>query len=329
MKKTMILAAPCLIMLAACGGGSTGNSSFENLQNAPVGSVVLSADTPVEAASIDEILAVNFTDSPVGSSIVITEGALAGVSFVKSEPIAGKETILLTQRDGIELTAFVSGSSEAELAAAIQLLEVEGSEVSNPSVQTLNGGTVNFWSETKALGAIESEFTEIYIGTGDRSVSGNVGGTTLNGETTISLGTKRSYGVGGTDSYQSRTVSGDFVYEGLATVFGEEASYTTNEAKMTVNFVTGDGNLIAENFNPDEDSTPLVVTVDSDIALNNATGFITSTGGLLKVGNEEGSIAVSGVLSEGNDAVAGVLIAENEVNGIIGGVFALPETPQN
>ena len=324
MNKKLVLAAPCLAMLAACVGSSDGSAT--NLTSAPAGSVVLSADTPAEASSVDEILSINFTDSPVGASVEITEGDFAGISFTKAEAIGGKETILLSTPDNIELSSAVLGSLEDNLTVAIKFIDNDGIEENRPS-EIVNGTPINFYKETNSSGTTQQEFSEIGIGDLDNGVSATISVTELAGETTLVLGSRRYFeAVGATDDYQEKA-TGTFEYGGLATVFGVEDSYTTETASMTVNFEQSSGTFNATNFTPDEDAAPKTITIENVLSLDNSTGFISSTSGTLTVGTVSGSIAVNGVLSENNNAVAGTLIPTDGVDGIIGGVFALPKNP--
>ena len=326
MNKKLVLAAPCLAMLAACGGSSTGNNSYANLADAPAGSVVLSADTPAEASSVDEILSINFADSPVGASVEITEGDFAGISFTTAEAIGGKETILISTPDNIELSSALLGSLEDTFAVAIKLIDSDGEETFRS--QTVNGASVNFSTYTTSLGTTVQENSETSIGDSDNGVQATISVIELAGDTSVVVGAARYFeAVGATDNYQEKA-TGTFEYGGLTTVFGYEESYTTETANMTVDFEQGSGTFNAANFTPDEGSAPKTITVENVLSLNNNTGFISSTSGTLTVGTESGSIAVNGMLSENNDAVAGALIPTEGVDGIIGGLFVLPQNPE-
>lgn len=327
MKKRMVLAAPCLAMLAACGGGSTGNSSYENLQNAPAGSVVLSADTPAEVSSIDEVLAVDFTQSPVGSSVVITEGDYAGISLTKTEPIGGKESVFLSSPNSVEISSALIGTLEDDLAVAIQFLgSTTGIEEVRPN-EIINGTSVSFYKETNTEGQTSQEFNEISIGDENKGVSATVSVTDIADETTLVLGARRYFEAdGATDDYQEKS-TGSYTYTGLATVFGYVDSYTTESADMTIDFENSDGTFSATNFAPDEGAEPKTISIDSLLSLDNSTGFVSSTSGTLTVNGVAGDIAVNGVLSENNTAVAGVLIAPAAIDELNGGVFVLPKNP--
>jgi hypothetical protein len=326
MNKKLVLVAPCLAMLAACGGSGTNPAVAPNLTSAIQGSVVLSADNPAEATSVDEILSVNFTDSAVGSSVTITEGDFAGISLTKVEAIGGKETILLSSPDDVELSSALVGSLEDDLKVAIQFIDVDGIEENRPS-ETINGTQVYFYNSTNSEGTTARQTNEVGIGDLDNGVSATMSITELAGEATLILGARRHFeGVGATDNYQEKA-TGTFEYGGLTTVFGVDDSYTTETASMTVNFEQSSGTFNATNFTPDEDAAPKTITIENVLSLDNSTGFISSTSGTLTVGTESGSIAVNGVLSENNDAVAGVLVPTDGVDGIIGGLFALPQNP--
>ena len=325
MNKKLVLAAPCLAMLAACGGSGTNPTVAPNLAVAPAGSVVLSADTPAEASSLEEILSVNITDSAVGSSIEITEGDFAGISVTKAEPINGKETIFVSTPDNVELSSALVGSLEDDLQVAIQFIGIDGT--ADYRTETVNGTSIYFWKETNSLGTTAREQNEVGIGNSDKGVAATVAATELGGETTLVLGSRRYFeAVGATDDYQVKA-TGTYDYEGLATVFNVNDSYTTETASMTVNFEQSSGTFNATNFTPDEGAAPKTITIENVLSLDNNTGFISSTSGTLTVGTESGSIAVNGVLSENNDAVAGVLIPTDGVDGIVGGLFVLPQNP--
>ena len=326
MIKKLVLAAPCLAMLAACGGSGTNPTVAPNLAGAPAGSVVLSADTPAEASSIDEILSINITDSAVGSSVEITEGDFAGISITKAEPINGKETILVSTSDNVELSSALVGSLEDDLQAAIQFIGIDGTE--DYRTETVNGTSIYFWKETNSLGTTAREQNEVGIGNSDKGVVATVTATELGGETTLVLGSRRYFeAVGATDDYQVKA-AGTYDYEGLATVFNVNDSYTTETASMTVDFEQGSGAFNAADFTPDEGAAPKTITIESVLSLDNNTGFISSTSGTLTVGGDTNSVAVNGVLSENNDAVAGVLVPTEGVGGIVGGLFALPQSPE-
>ena len=332
MTKKTYLAAPLLVLLAACGGGSTNptttpprTTDAPNLTGAPAGSVVLSADTPAEASSIDEVLSVNFTDSPVGSSVKITEGDFAGISLTKAEPISGKETIFLSTPDNVALSSALVGSLMDDFQVTIQFIGIDGTE--DYRAETVNGTSIFFWKETNSLDTTAREYNEVGIGNSDKGVNATVVATELGGETTLVLGSRRYFeGVGATDDYQEKA-TGTYDYGGLAIVFNVYDSYTTETASMTVDFEQGSGTFNAADFTPDEGAASKTITISSVLSLDNSTGFISSTSGTLTVGTDSGSVAVNGVLSENNDAVAGVLVPTEVVGGIVGGLFVLPQNP--
>ena len=152
----------------------------------------------------------------------------------------------------------------------------------------------------------------------------------------MKIGARRYFeAVGESDSYIEKT-SGVYTYKGLVTVFSDEASYTSRNNKMTVDFGTSSGRFEAGNFELDQDGGVVpnktinnIDIVALDLTLNNSTGFISSAGGAIKVDGTDGAVDINGVLSANNDAVAGAIVATEAIDGIVGGGFVLPQVPVN
>ena len=334
MNTKLILAAPCLAMLAACGGGSTGggstgNSSYEKLQNAPAGSVVLSADSPVEVASLDAVAAIDFDNSPVGSSIAITEGKFDGLSIEVAEPIAGKPTLIIRAPDtDIEAISAVVGELNTWVQSATALAGLDGSESGRSEV--VNGRNVFFGQEDKSKGTTTNTDGWIEIQTGNNSsIEAYVSSASVGNDVALVVGGSRfDYTTLKLMEYSAPTAGGTYTYEGVAVAFGADAaSYTSDSARMSINFDDSSGTFTASNFQPDEGAANKVIDMTSTIVVNNSTGTISSSSGTITSGNVSNDLAVNGVIGFDNSAVAGGLVPKAQTDGIIGGVFALPKNP--
>ena len=329
MKRKIILAAPCLAMLAACGSGSTGAVSYENLQDAPAGSVVLSADTPVEVASLDEVAAIDFDNSPVGASIAITEGDFDGISLEVAEPIAGKPTLIFRDPDAdIEVISAVVGELNTWIQSATALAGLDGSESGRSEV--INGQNVFFGEEFKSSGTTTNTDGWLSIRTGNNSsIEAYVSSASVGNDVALIVGGSRF------DEtrlklmeYSAPTAGGTYTYEGVAVAFGaDESSYSSDSARMSINFNDSSGTFTASNFQPDEGAANKVIDMTSTIVINNSTGTISSSSGTITSGDVSNDLAVNGVLGFDNSAVAGGLVPKAQTDGIIGGVYVLPKNP--
>ena len=324
MNKNLLIAAPCLALLTACGGSSTGDFSFETLQSAPAGSVVLSADTPVEAASLEQLAAINFTSSPIGSSITIAEGELAGLSITKAASIGGKTTVTVSQPGATATTTEIRGAVSDILELEAEFMGVDGEETFQ--VQNINGTEVYFETDTRISGTKTSNNAYFGINGTQGSVEATI--------TTIEIGddiAAAAFGVNRevegeiSPNYEAPT-AGNFSYAGLSSLFGEEVEHTSNTATMEVNFEDLTGTFSASGFEPDEESVAKVISIESALTINNTSGTISSTSGTISVDGVSGDIGVNGMLAFDNNAAAGTLIPTAEVDGIAGGIFVLPRT---
>ena len=324
MNKNLLIAAPCLALLTACGGSSTGDFSFETLQSAPAGSVVMSADTPVEAASLEQLAAIDFTSSPIGSSITIVEGELAGLSITKAASIGGKTTVTVSQPGATETTTEIRGAVSDILELEAEFMGVDGEETFQ--VQNINGTEVYFETDTRISGTKTSNNAYFGINGTQGSVEATI--------TTIEIGddiAAAAFGVNRevageiSPNYEAPT-AGNFSYAGLSSLFGEDDEYTSNTATMEVNFEDLTGTFSASGFEPDEESVAKVISIESALTINNTSGTISSTSGTITVDGVSGDIGVNGMLAFDNNAAAGTLIPTAEVDGIAGGIFVLPRT---
>lgn len=330
MNKNIIIAVPCLALLTACGGSSTGGSSFEappsleELQSAPAGSVVISADTPVEAASFEQLAAIDFTSSPIGSSIAIVEGELAGLSITKAASIGGKTTITISQPGATETATEIRGTVSDILKLDAEFIGVEGEETFQ--VQNINGTDVYFETDTRNSGTKTSNNMNIGI----NGTQGSVEATILSIEIgddilAAAFGVKREFEGEISPNYEAPT-AGNFLYAGLSSLFGDDDGHTSNTATMVVNFEDLTGTFSASGFEPDEESVAKVISIESALTINNTSGTISSTSGTITVDGVSGDIGVNGMLAFDNNAAAGTLIPTAEVDGIAGGIFVLPRT---
>ena len=334
MNKNIIIAVPCLALLTACGGSSTGGSSLEAspsleaLQSAPAGSVVISADTPVEAASFEQLAAIDFTSSPIGSSIAIVEGELAGLSITKAASIGGKTTITISQPGATETATEIRGTVSDILKLDAEFIGVEGEETFQ--VQNINGTDVYFETDTRNSGTKTSNNMNIGI----NGTQGSVEATILSIEIgddilAAAFGVKREFEGEISPNYEAPT-AGNFSYAGLSMLFGEgddiDGPFTSNTATMEVNFEDLTGTFSASGFEPGEETVAKVISIESALTINNTSGTISSTSGTITVDGVSGDIGVNGMLAFDNNAAAGTLIPTAEVDGIAGGIFVLPRT---
>lgn len=326
MNNMGLVVLPGFMILAACGGGTTGSTNYSALENQANDRSGMSFNSNKQLTSVEQISSIRFAEFPVGTTWELSQGDFAGLLITKSEPIGGKETLILSSPDGMEKVSAIVGTLQHGLGVTISLLGETSEETDRPSERMPNGGVVNFFEQTKKRGFTAIQDSEVGVGNYDKGVVGIATIAQYGGEVSVTLGARRYFdAVGATDNYQSKTV-GTYTYEGLASVFENEDSYTTNTAKMIVDFANSNGTFTAANFTPDENATAKTISINSDVALDNSTGFITSTNGTLSVDGASGAVSINGVLSENNDAVAGAIIPTNSVGGVIGGVFALPQT---
>ena len=290
---------------------------------------MLSADTPVEVASLDVVAAIDFDNSPVGSSIAIKEGNYVGVSLEVAEPTAGKPSLIIrTPNTDIETYSVVVGELNTWVQAATSLAGLDGSESGRSEV--VNGRNVFFGEDVKSSGTITS--TEAYASISTRDnifIQGNVNSATVGNDVALVIGGARF------DEtrlklmeYSAPTVGGTYTYEGVAVAFGaDEASYTSDSARMSINFDDSSGTFTASNFQPDEGAANKVIDMTSTIVVNNSTGTISSSSGTITSGDVSNDLALNGVIGFDNSAVAGGLIPKAQTDGIIGGVYVLPKNP--
>lgn len=335
MNKNVLIVAPCFALLTACGGGSIGGANFEQLQsaiqnevlkNAPAGSVGLKAGETVKVDSNAAVFAVDFNKSEVGSSIAITEGDFAGLSLTKAASIGGKTTVIISQPGSTETATEVRGTVSDLLKQATEFEGVEGEEIFE--VQNINGTDVYFKTDTRNSGTKTATENRIGINGTQGFVEANtllfeIGDDVLS----ASFGVKREVeGEGEISPNYEAPTAGNFSYAGLSMLFGEAEGHGSNTATMEVNFEDLTGAFSASGFEPDDEGVAKVISIESALTINNTSGTISSTSGIITVNGVSGDIGVNGMLAFDNNAAAGTLIPTAEIDGIVGGLFVLPRT---
>ena len=331
MYRHLLIAAPCLALLTACGA-STGviidePISIETLQSAPAGSVVISAGTPVEATSFEQLSAIDFTSSSVGSSITIVEGELAGLSLTKAASVAGKTTLKLSTPGSTETFSEFQGSVSTIIQAAAEFIGVDGERTFQ--VQNINGKEIYFTDIVNESATTMMKDSAIGINGTQGSVEATLTEVVIGDDKSIVLGVKREVVGEISPNYEAPT-AGNFSYAGLSMLFGEGDDigepFTSNTATMEVNFEDLTGTFSASGFEPGEETVAKVISIESALTINNTSGTISSTSGTITVDGVSGDIGVNGMLAFDNNAAAGTLIPTAEVDGIAGGIFVLPRT---
>jgi hypothetical protein len=330
MKSKILVLCFAMAFLTACGGSTSGGDVTQppDLTNADEGSIKLTAGAPVDAGSAQEILAVDYANSEVGSVVNITAGELAGISIEVGETIAGGTSLLITgeagEQDPGRLSLEVSADPNLFFKGQMNVLgeeEVEGGS----RTERVNGVDIVYHSSEREKGSTRVEDGGMFIETGDNvQVQAQVTIMSVEGEELLVLGYSR-----GSPSTFTAPSTGTYTYEGHTVLFHGEDSHTDPSSKMSVNFGTGIGTYSADNFSGDYGAADVAISLSSDINLNNIDGTISGSNGLISVGDTDGSIEIVGVMGTDNNAVAGAVVAEGAsgVNGVVGGLFALPKKP--
>ena len=96
---------------------------------------------------------------------------------------------------------------------------------------------------------------------------------------------------------------------------------------MKINFADLTCSYSADNF-VDGDDNAVILSVESDILLNNIDGTISGSGGSITFGTATGEMEVQGVMSGDNAAVAGAFVTNPiTAGGVVGGSFAVAKNP--
>lgn len=318
-----------VLALGGCGGSSDGSATN------PTETQPLTADTPVEVTSIEDVIDIDFAAAEVGSVVTITDGDLAGATIEVVESVGGVSTALVTlpgEEEGeTQTNYFVSSAISSFFEAQTQVTAagedpdsgLVGTQTNGNTVQ-VNGHGVFIYTNEATLGTTTVNVTGISIydeNSENLEVSGviyegSVGGTTFTG---ISAGRD-------TGNEFSAPTTGEYSYTGKTAVFDSEGdSWQTDTSSMTVNFSTKTGTYQAENFGLSEDGVAKTITVSSDITFDNTNGVIVGSNSTLKSGEASGDIALVGMMSTSHTEVAGGFISDDAVDGLVGGIFALPK----
>lgn len=332
MNKKLLTTLPVLTILTACGGGSIGGTNFEQLQsaiqnevlqNAPAGSIGLKAGETVKVNSNAAVIAVDFDKSEVGSAIKIIDGDLAGLEITKVISVGEKPTLTFSQPGSTETVSEFKGSVNTILQAAAEFMGVDGVETF--TIQNINGTDVYFQEIVNESATTKMQGSAIGIDGTQGSVEATLTEVEIGDDTSIILGVKREVEGEISPNYEAPT-AGNFLYAGISSVFDDEQDYSSETATMEVNFEDLTGTFSASGFEPDEGGTAKIISIESALKINNTTGTISSTSGIITVDGVSGDIGVNGMLAFDNNAAAGTLIPTAEVDGIAGGIFVLPRT---
>ena len=334
MNVKLLITIPSLALLAACSGGSLGEVSFDKLttsaQNAFLlsaepGSVSLNGKMEINVSSIDATIGVNFDNSEVGSTVSITEGDYAGFVLTKVENVGGKPTMLVSAPDSYESTSAILGDLNTYHQSTVRFVE----DVPLINEKTLNGFTLR--NETYGDGIDDGTPSLIAtsVGTlnGPSLVEAVITFSTIGNEETYALSANRSDESAQALQYNSPESGGVYSYEGVAIVNGDGGSYTSENAKMGINFTNSTGTFEADNFIIDEPPSSKIIKVTSILSIDNQYGIISSISGKITVDESESPLAINGIIDFNNDAVAGAMIPMEETNGIVGGIFVVASTP--
>lgn len=324
MNKKLVLAAPCLAMLAACGGSGTNTpAEAPNLTSASAGSVVLSADTPAEASSVDELLSVNFNESPVGSSVEITDGILEGIAITVEEPIGGLQTVSITGVEGGDLGDFELTAAEdldLFLKAAMNTIDVEADD--NGTISDNENGVYTGYNE-RTLGTTTRFLYYSTVGTDGENVEASVEDNTIGNNNTLSFSVIR-------DSDSAFTLpTGEFTYQGPTDVFIRRSDntdtnpYRSVTSTLTVDFTDQTGNYTANDFVSVDPGAPArEISIESDFNVDPNVGTLSYSNGNASVDGDGDTVAIEGVFSPDGNAVAGFIVPQDDSD-LEGGIFTM------
>ena len=316
-----LVALPALLVITACGG----DSSKIDLTGA-ASSVVLSAGQSVVAENESQVLAVNFTDSAIGSIVTIAEFAdLTDVSIEIKDKVAGQSTILVTGSSSANTISSLMSSEDTQLilAAQFDIAGVVGVASSDtPATISVHGLNIDVRIIDTIAGTTEVSQGNIQITTGGETVMGSFGAYTVGTEEAFALGYTQVDG----DFTLQQTI-GDYAYNGLTAVFTGDETYQSTSSVMNVNFADLTGVYSAATF-LNEIGEAVDLYVQSDIILNNTDGTISGSNGFVSLEGVTGGMEIQGVMSGDNNAVAGAFVANDPTaaGGFVGGAFALAGT---
>lgn len=311
MNKKLILAAPCLAMLAACGGGSTGAVSFQTLN----------ASAPY-TFSLDEISSIDFSASEVGSSVVISGGDLDGLSITKLSDIAGKQSFAVGVSEGeIGRTVLVQGNISQVLNAYESVQSVSGTEETVPEA-----GNLSYWKRYRSIGSTEINERELIVSTSlEEPVDEQTKGVFTWGESDGNEFLEFGYAQEDMSNDFSIVLAGEHEYTGQVMVLTDNGGYTDEAGIVRLNFTNKQGSFTAENFTANEGGNVTGITVNANLNFDPVSGEITSSDGNLRTATStstESNVSIIGAISSDNTGVAGAIITTEPVDGLVGGVFA-------
>jgi hypothetical protein len=307
MIKKLVLAAPCLAMLAACGGGSTGAVSFQTLN----------ASAPY-TFSLDEISSIDFSASEVGSSVVISGGDLDGLSITKLSDIAGKQSFAVGIGPGeTGRTVLVQGNISQVLNAYERVQSVSGPEETIPEA-----GNLSYWKRYRSIGSTETNERELIVST---SVDEQTKGVFTWGESDGNEFLEFGYAQEDMSNDFSIVLVGEYSYTGQVMVLEDHGGYTDEAGTVLLNFTNKQGSFTAENFTANDGGNLTGITVNANLNFDPVSGEITSSDGNLRTATStstESNVSIIGAISSDNTGVAGAIITTEPVDGLVGGVFA-------
>jgi len=326
MKKVFLLSSISMSILTACGGGSTSELNETTPQD---GSVVLSAGETVSVSSAEAVRAFDFENSPVGSTVNITGGNLAGVELTVAEPVAGKPSLIIkAPMTDIEIISAAVGEVETWINAGITLTGVDGDD--SGRMETVNGKQLWFGSQEKGLGTTFNMEGYISIDTGSStSLEAYLSAAQVGNDTSLIVGGSR-YDETALKmlEYSPPASGGIFEYTGAVVMFAEDdSSYSSEMGRIQIDFDNNTGTFSANNFTPDEGAPAKNISLSSILEIDNGSGSISALSGTITSGNETNNLALNGVIAFDSSAVAGGLVPQYPTDGIVAGVYLLPQDP--
>lgn len=322
-----LAALPALFFISAClGGGNTTPAPAPVPANLTggAGSAALSAGETAKAENVTQLLAVDFDGSATGSTVTIEEFVdLTGVSIKIKEKVAGQSTILVSgQSDDGKLSQTISSENMQLLLKGQNRLKDVVKVEEPPRINIVNGLDIVALAEDADLGTTKMQDGYIAIKTGNESIFGSFTAITDGTDSTSATGSGR---IGDID-FTAPTV-GDFTYEGTTAVFTADNAYESTASTVTINFADLTGSYSADTFK-NGNGVAVILSVESDIKLNNTDGTISGSGGSITFGNATGEMEVQGVMSGDNAAVAGAFVTNPiTAGGVVGGAFAVAKNP--
>ena len=324
MDKKLILAAPCLALLAACGGSNNAGPTAPVVipTGAAANSVTLAAGETAQV-STEDALAVDLNSSAVGAVVAITDGLLEGVELTIQESVGGLTTAVVTGGEGNDdgdYELIVAENLNLFLKAALNTADVN----EDTEFQISQDGDVGYteYNERSRGTTTRSTYYSIIYTDDDTSLEAQADSAEVGGEETIALQINRNYD----DAFAAPT--GVFTYDGPTDVFIRRADdsdtdpYRTTTSQMSVDFGDNTGSYSASGFESVDPSLPeRVISVQSDFAVNSTTGTLSGSSGTASVDGDNQTFAIEGAFSPNADAVAGIIVPD--AGDLEGGIFIM------